>query len=332
MRSIDFAAINSSPYALISASSAATITEVGTCFPYPDCICSYTVLPSTTTTTVAPINFTLTPYCTGSGVNGTGTINVNTFTGGNGTYQSIAIGTTAGNAFSATPINLSGASSYEFTGLFNGTYHIILRDGLGVYTIKNTNVNCINVTSTTSTTSTSTSTTSTTTAAINCNYNGGTAVMVYTTTTSTSTSTTAAPTSTTSTTSTTTEAPTTTSTSTTTTTTAAPAGSFTVKNTSGSGQIDDVTTTGGAYFYLFNTGAFPLTSGQQADAGGASLTGADIFVDISNYSSTSCLSLYINGGLSGQLEVSANGTYTFTNKTFTTGDVVLIEYVSGICP
>jgi hypothetical protein len=214
MRSIDFVAINTSPYALVSASSAATITEVGTCFPYPDCICSYTALPSTTTTTVAPVNFTLTPYCTGSGVNGTGTINVNTFTGGNGTYQSIAIGTTAGNAFAATPINLSGASSYEFTGLFNGTYHIILRDGLGVYTIKNTNVNCINVTSTTSTTSTTTSTTSTstttstTTAAPICTYNGGSAVITYTTTTtSTSTSTT------------TTEAPTTTTTSTSTTTT-----------------------------------------------------------------------------------------------------------------
>jgi hypothetical protein len=230
MRSIDFVAINTSPYALVSASSAATITEVGNCFSYPDCICSYTALPSTTTTTVAPVNFTLTPYCTGSGVNGTGTINVNTFTGGNGTYQSIAIGTTAGNAFAATPINLSGASSYEFTGLFNGTYHIILRDGLGVYTIKNTNVNCINVTSTTSTTSTTTSTTSTstttstTTAAPICTYNGGSAVITYTTTTtSTSTSTTLAPTSTTTSTSTTTtEPPTTTTTSTTTTTTAAP--------------------------------------------------------------------------------------------------------------
>jgi hypothetical protein len=104
-----------------------------------------------------------------------------------------------------------------------------------------------------------------------------------------------------------------------------------VKNTSGTGQIDDVTTTGGAYFYFFNTGNFPLTSGQQADGGGASLTSAPIFVDISNFTSTGCLSLYINGGLSGQLQVDANGTYTFTNKTFTSSDVVLIEYVSGVC-
>jgi hypothetical protein len=142
-----------------------------------------------------------------------------------------------------------------------------------------------------------------------------------TTTTSTTTSTTTAPPTT-----------TTTTTSTTTTTTTAGTGSFTVKNTTGSGQIDDVTTTGGAYFYFFNTGNFPITAGQQADGGGASLTSSPVFVDISNFSSTSCLSLYINGGLSGQLQVSGNGTYTFTNQTFTTSDVVLIEYVSGICP
>ena len=218
-RSIDFAAIENT----VSASSLATILAVGDCFPFPSCQCSYDPLPPTTTsTTLAPVNFVLTPYCTGSGVNGTGTINVNTFSGGNGTYQSIAIGTTAGQAFAATPINLSGATSYEFTGLFNGTYHIIVRDSLGNYTTKNTIVDCINVTSTTSTTSTTTSTTSTstttstTTAAPICTYNGGSAILINTTTTtSTSTTTTAAPTSTTTTT--TTAAPTTT-----TTTTAAP--------------------------------------------------------------------------------------------------------------
>ena len=213
-RSIDFAAIQGT----VSASSAATILAVGDCYPYPSCECSYDPLPSTsTTTTLAPVNFTLTPYCTGSAINGTGTINVNTFSGGSGVYQSIAIGSTAGNAFAATPINLSGASSYEFTGLFNGTYHIILRDSLGNYTIKNTIVECLNTTSTTSTTTT-------TTAAPICTYNGGSAVIAYTTTTTstttiaptTTTTTTSAPTTTT----TTTEAPTTTTT--TTTTTAAP--------------------------------------------------------------------------------------------------------------
>ena len=216
MRSIDVSAVENS----VSASSVATITEVGSCNPYPSCQCTYYGSTSTTTTTIPPIDFILTPYCTGSGVNGTGTINVNTFSGGNGTYQSVGIGSTPGNAFAATPINLSGASSYEFTGLFNGLYYVVLRDGIGDYKINSAFVDCINVTSTTSTTSTSTSTTSTTsttTAALVCTYNGGSAVITYTTTT----------TSTTSTSTTTTEAPTTTSTTTvapttTTTTTAAP--------------------------------------------------------------------------------------------------------------
>jgi hypothetical protein len=124
---------------------------------------------------------------------------------------------------------------------------------------------------------------------------------------------------------------TTTTTAAPTTTTAAPAGTFTVKNTSGSGVISDVYGPGGIYFYITTAGSFPISNGQQVDATGASRTGDDIIVEISSYSSTSCLSLYINGGLSGQLQVDANGTYTFTNKTFTSSDVVLIEYVSGVC-
>ena len=120
-------------------------------------------------------------------------------------------------------------------------------------------------------------------------------------------------------------------TTTTTTTTGAPA-SFTVRNTSGTGQIDDVTTTGGAYFYFFNTGNFPLTTGQQADGGGASLTSAPIFVDISSFTSNGCLSLYINSGLNESIVITASGTYTFNLKTFTSSDVVLIEYISGACP
>ena len=223
LRSIDFQAQNNSP----SASSAATISIIGYC--NDDCTGCYLIGETTTTsTTIPPVNFTLTPTCEGSGINGTGKITVNSFSGGNGTYTSVAIGTSAGSALSATPISLSGASTYSFTGVFNGTWYVILRDSSGASTTKSTVVNCTNTTtttstSTTSTTSTSTSTTSTTTAAINCNYNGGTAVMVYTTTTSTSTSTTAAPTSTTTT---TTQPPTTTTTTqpptTTTTTTVAP--------------------------------------------------------------------------------------------------------------
>jgi hypothetical protein len=32
------------------------------------------------------------------------------------------------------------------------------------------------------------------------------------------------------------------------------------------------------------------------------------------------------------MAITASGTYTFTNKTFTSSDVVLIEYISGMCP
>lgn len=170
------------------------------------------------------------------------------------------------------------------------------------------------------TTTTTSTTTSTTTAE-------------PTTTTSTTTSTTTAePTTTTSTTTSTTTATPTTTTSTTTSTTTIVAG-FTVRNTTGSGQIDNVTTTGGAIFYSFNTGGFPIANGQQADGGGASLTSAPIFVSISNYSSpsNSCLSLYINGVLNEQFQVSMSGNYGFFNKTFTTSDAVLLEYVSGDC-
>jgi hypothetical protein len=118
----------------------------------------------------------------------------------------------------------------------------------------------------------------------------------------------------------------------TTTTTTTSAAGFIVSNPSGSGQIDAVTTTGGALFYTINTGSFPVTSGgTQVVAGLASLTASPIFVDISNYTSTSCLSLYINGVLNESQTVSASGTITFTNKTFTTSDSVLIEYNLGAC-
>jgi hypothetical protein len=146
-------------------------------------------------------------------------------------------------------------------------------------------------------------------------------------TTTTTSTTTAAPTSTTTTS--TTAAPTTTS-STTTSTTAA-VGGFTISNPSGSGQIDNVTTTGAALFYTINSGSFPVTTGGTIVAGLASLTASPIFVDISNFVSTSCLSLYINGILNESQTVTANGTYTFNNKTFTTSDTVLLEYVSGSC-
>lgn len=183
MRSIDISAVENS----VSASSLASISIVGNCSPYPSCQCVYFGETTTTTTTIPPINFTLTPSCEGVGINGDGKITANSFSGGNGTYQSIGIGNTAANAFNATPILLSGASTYDFTSLTNGVWYVIIRDSSGAYVIKNTTISCTNTTTTTSTTST----TSTTTAAIQCDYNGGSAVISYITTTSTtSTSTT----------------------------------------------------------------------------------------------------------------------------------------------
>jgi len=204
----------------VSASSAATITAVGDCSIYPDCNCTYYGTPTTSTTTLPPITFTLTPGCAGTGINGTGTVTVNSFSGGNNTYQSVAIGNSYGEAFFATPIALSGASSYQFTNLSNNVYFIILRDSAGNYLGNSTTVSCTNTTTTTSTSTTTTSTTSTTTstttaAPIDCNYNGGSAVIVYPATT---TSTTLPPTSTTTSTTSTSTSTTSTSTSTSTTT------------------------------------------------------------------------------------------------------------------
>lgn len=244
MRSIDFI----SQVGFVSASSTATIAVVGNCTPFPDCDCSYFPTTSTTTTTAAPINFTLSTICEGLGLNGDGKITATSFSGGSGTYQSIAIGSSPFNAFNATPTNLSGATTFDFTSLTNGTWYVILRDSVGAYTIKNIAVSCNFTTSTTSTTSTSTSTTSTTsttTAASNCNYNGGSAVITYETTTTTSTSTSSTSTTTTEapTTTTTTEAPTTTTTTeapTTTTTTLALA---TTSTTTTSTSTSTTTTT-----------------------------------------------------------------------------------------
>ncbi len=334
-RSIDFAAISGS---VTASNPATTVVKVGDCSPYPSCQCSYDPLPpTTTTTTLASVNFILTPYCTGSGVNGTGTINVNTFSGGSSVYQSIAIGSTAGNAFAAIPINLSGATSYEFTGLFNGTYHIILRDSLGNYTIKSTIVDCINVTSTTSTTSTSTSTTSTTsttTIALNCTYNGGSAVIAYTTTTtSTSTSTTtAAPTTTTTTTeapttTTTTAAPTTTTTTTTeaptttTTTTASGFGTITITNNGGFGaSIDDFTPA----WFLIDTGTIPVASGTSASGTHSGFVG-NLGVFLSGVTAGQ-LTLYINSLYVDAITIPSDGLYSFISVSIGSSDTVLIVY------
>ena len=201
LRSIDFQAQNNSVVA-----ASATISIIGYC--NDDCSGCYLIGETTTTsTTIPPVNFTLTPSCEGTGINGTGKIIVNSFSGGNGTYTSVAIGSSAGAALSATPIALSGASTYSFTGVFNGTWYVILRDSSGASTTKSTTVSCTNTTTTTSTTSTTTN-------APICTYAGGSATITYTSTTTTSTSTTAAPTTTTTSTSTSTTSTTSTSTTT----------------------------------------------------------------------------------------------------------------------
>jgi len=327
LRSIDFQAQNNSP----SASSVATISIIGYC--NDDCTGCYLIGETTTTsTTIPPVNFTLTPSCEGSGINGTGKIIANGFSGGNGTYTSIAIGSSAGAALSATPIALSGAGTYSFTGVFNGTWYIIIRDSSGASTTKSTTVSCTNTTTTTSTTSTTTN-------APICTYNGGSAVITYTSTTTTSTSTTAPTTTTstsTSTTSTTTQAPTTTTTSTTTeppttTTTTTTGGIFTVTNTASDGQIEDVNTTSGAYFYFFNSGAFPITIGQNASGGGATITNGPIYVELSGVTTAKCMTLAVNSIDIETLYVGGSGTYTFSNVTFTSSDVVVIEYGTFSC-
>jgi len=181
-------------------------------------------------------------------------------------------------------------------------------------------------TSTTTSTTTIPPTTSTTTSTttIPPETSTTTSTTTFPPSTSTTTSTTTFPE--TSTTTTTTTIPPTTSTTTTTTTAAV--GSFTIDNPTGSGQIDNVYTTGGASFYTISSGSFPVTTGGAIVAGLASLTASPIFVDISNFSSSSFLFLFINGVLNDSISVTANGTYTFNNKTFTTSDTVLIEYTA----
>lgn len=180
IRSIDFQALNNS----VSASSAATISIIGYC--NDDCTGCYLIGQTTTTsTTIPPVNFTISTSCDGSGVNGTGRITIGSFSGGSGTYVSVAIGTSPGQAFSATPTALSGATSFVYTSQTNNTYYVILRDSAGAYTTKSITVSCTNTTTTTSTSTTTTTaaptttTTSTTTAAPNCIFNGGSVVVVY---------------------------------------------------------------------------------------------------------------------------------------------------------
>ena len=186
-------------------------------------VCPQVSATPTTTTTVAPITLTLTASCIGSGINGTGRIVANAFSGGTGTFANIKIGNSLSNAAAATPVVLSGATSYTWNNLVNSTWFVILTDNAGNTNYAQIVVSCTNTTSTTTTT---------TTQAPQCTFNGGTASIIYgtsttTTTTAASTTTTTLPPTTTSTSTSTTSTSTSTSTST---TTAAPTTTTTTTN------------------------------------------------------------------------------------------------------
>jgi hypothetical protein len=157
------------------------------------------IIPTTTTTTLAPITWTSTPSCAGSGISGTGVITLSGFSGGSGNYLYAGIGTTEENAAidvlnPATRTNITGPT-VQFTGLANGIYYTAVEDSVGgLHFSTQINVSCTNTTTTTTT------------------------IAPTTTTSTTTTSTTLAPTTSTTTTTTTGVGPTTTSTTTTTTT------------------------------------------------------------------------------------------------------------------
>jgi hypothetical protein len=232
----------------------------------------YTVCPQvpaipTTTTTVSPITLTLTASCIGSGINGTGRIVANGFGGGTGTFANIKIGNSLSNAAAATPVVLSGATSYTWNNLVNSTWFVILTDNLGNSNYAQVTVNCTNTTTTTSTSTT-------TTAAPICTFNGGSAVVIYpATTTTTSTSTTS--------TSTTTGAPTST---TTTTTTAAPQCSY-----------DGLTIVCDGFTWVFHGGG---TGYSTSAAALASFSGGPSRYSNSNAMISSVTTFYTDSGLS----------------------------------
>ena len=124
-----------------------------------------TATTTTTTTTTEPPEITLTTVgsCTGIGIEGTGRIVASGFTGGTGTYSTIRIGTSMENAFDATPINLSGATSYQFDNLNSAVWFVLVTDSAGYQGYARQIINCTNTTTTASPTSTTTAASTTTT-------------------------------------------------------------------------------------------------------------------------------------------------------------------------
>ena len=124
-----------------------------------------TATTTTTTTTTEPPEITLSTVgsCTGIGIEGTGRVVASGFTGGTGTYSTIRIGTSMENAFDATPINLSGATSYQFDNLNSAVWFVLVTDSAGYQGYARQIINCTNTTTTTAPTSTTTEASTTTT-------------------------------------------------------------------------------------------------------------------------------------------------------------------------
>jgi hypothetical protein len=152
---------------------------------------------TTTTTTLAPITWTSTPSCAGSGISGTGVITLSGFSGGSGTYLYAGIGNTqeaaATNVLNpATRTNITGPT-VQFTGLANGIYYTAVEDSVGgLHFSAQINVSCTNTTTTTTTTTTiaptTSTTTTTTTIATTSTTTTSTTQPITTSTTSTTTS------------------------------------------------------------------------------------------------------------------------------------------------
>jgi hypothetical protein len=108
-----------------------------------------TTTTTSTTTTLAPVRLALTASCSSTN----NVLEASNFRGGNGTYQSVASGSSESNAFTAQQIPLSGASSYTFNNLPNGLWYVVLRDSAGNAGFTSASLSC-NTTTTTSTTTT----------------------------------------------------------------------------------------------------------------------------------------------------------------------------------
>jgi hypothetical protein len=122
---------------------------------------SFSITPCpTTTTTLAPITYTLTPTCSGTNQD----ILINNLAGGNGTYYMST--TTYGDAGSAAsgPVSLVTGGSRLFTSQASGTRYVLITAGNGIMASGGTTCTTTTVAPTTTTTTVAPTTTTTTTA------------------------------------------------------------------------------------------------------------------------------------------------------------------------